>query len=245
MPKIVLTAALLLGAAFVAAFAAEDAKWSYEGEDGPLHWGSLSEAYASCGTGTQQSPIDIVDAVEADIADVELLWNATTWSVTNNGHTLQIEGPDAGAALIGDETYDLVQIDFHSPSEHALDGARFPMEVHFVHAHSDGRVAVIAAMIEPGGDNELFATIMAAAPKTLGTAEIGEADPRTLLPAASGFYRYQGSLTTPPCSETVLWTVMEAPVRVAQDDLARFAELFPMNARPLQPVSRRFVLRSN
>lgn len=242
---------LLAAAGFTAAMGAAGAwaaepHWSYDGAEGPAQWAALSEDFAACGGGAQQSPVDIVepDAVEAELEEIELAWNAdAAWTVLNNGHTIQVQAPDAGHAVIGGERFELLQFHFHSPSEHAIGGERWPMEVHFVHAAGDGRLAVIGVMMSGGGANGLFERVMDAAPAAKGEAALGAADARALMPGDDDFFRYQGSLTTPPCSEIVLWSVMEGAVAVSDAAIAKFRDLYAMNARPLQPLNRRYVLQ--
>ncbi|ANK79564.1 MAG: hypothetical protein TEF_01210 [Rhizobiales bacterium NRL2] len=240
-------AAIGFAAAMGAAAAwAADTHWSYAGADGPAQWAALSESFAACGGGVQQSPVDIVepDSVEAELEEIELAWNAgAAWTVLNNGHTIQVQAPDAGHAVIDGERFDLLQFHFHSPSEHAIDGERWPMEVHFVHAAEDGRLAVIGVMMSGGGANGLFERVMDAAPAAKGEAALGAADARALMPGDDDFFRYQGSLTTPPCSEIVLWSVMEGSVAVSDGAIAKFRDIHAMNARPLQPLNRRYVLQ--
>lgn len=217
--------------------------WDYDGGDGPEDWDKVSHDYKVCGEGHEQSPIDLTGGVDAEVANIALHWTPAAWQVVNNGHTLQVEGGNGGYALIDGERFDLLQFHFHTPSEHAIDGRRFPMEAHFVHKAADGRLAVIGVMMMPGGPNPLFSAIMNKAPAEEGGAALGQIDQRGLVSPINGVYRYQGSLTTPPCSETVLWTVLTIPVLVQEADIAAFAKLFPMNARPLQPLHRRYLLR--
>ena len=234
----------LLSTTFVAGAAlAEGVHWTYEGAEGPEFWGALSPDFAVCASGQEQSPIDLSGTVPADAQDVVLAWNpAAQWTVVNNGHTIQANTDNGGMITVGDTAYTLLQFHFHAPSEHAIDGTRAPMEAHFVHRAEDGRLAVIGVMMQGGGDNPLFASVMAVAPATPAEVAMGPGDPTGLMPATAGYLRYQGSLTTPPCSETVMWTVMKAPVAVADDSIAAFQALFGENARPLQPVHRRYIL---
>lgn len=145
-----------------------------------------------------------------------------------------------------DRTYTLKQFHFHHPSEHLVNGQRFAMEAHFVHEASDG-LAVVGVLISPGKRNAVFEKIVATMPSDEGPAT--QADPaidlRRLLPAHRSYFRYEGSLTTPPCSETVNWIVLAQPIEVNEADIARFAELYPMNARPAQVRDRRFILNSS
>lgn len=224
------------------AHASGEVHWTYEGFNGPEKWGELGHDFAACAIGREQSPIDLARALPADIPGITLLWKTPEWEVANNGHTIQVQGKGGGHALIDGVKFDLLQFHFHTPSEHAVDGRRFPMEVHFVHKSAEGGLAVIGVMMEGGGENALFHEIMMLAPKEEGHSPLGTIDPRGLVGGLDHLWRYQGSLTTPPCAETVLWTVLRQPVRVADADIAAFAALFPMNARPLQPLNRRFLL---
>lgn len=221
----------------------EGAHWDYEGANGPENWGKMAEANKACASGQEQSPIDLTGGVDAEVSNIALHWNPGDWSVVNNGHTIQVEGKDGGYATIDGERFDLIQFHFHTPSEHTIDGRNYPMEVHFVHKNAEGRLAVIGVLMMPGGENPLFSTIMEKAPKEEGSASLGMIEQRGMIAPIDGVYRYQGSLTTPPCSETVLWTVLSTPILVSQKDVEAFQALFPMNARPIQPVNRRYVLR--
>lgn len=236
------TVALFLA---VPAMAEGMAHWTYEGAEGPEFWGEISSDFAVCATGDQQSPVDLTGAISADAADVALHWNPqANWNVVNNGHTIQASSDDGGTITIGGKDYKLLQLHFHTPSEHAIDGQRAPMEVHFVHKAEDGSLAVIGVMMTGGGSNDLFHAVMAAAPAAASpdATAIGAADATGLMPGAMHFFRYEGSLTTPPCAQTVLWTVMKEPVAVADADIAAFEKLYEMNARPLQPLNRRYIL---
>ncbi|MBD8890516.1 carbonic anhydrase [Roseibium litorale] len=228
------------------AFAASSPHWSYKGEEGPAHWGALAKNFAACETGHEQSPVDLAHAVKAEPAAIAFHWNPKAkWTEVNNGHSIQDNTEDGGTIDLDGKTYKLVQFHFHSPSEHAIDGKKAPMEAHFVHVADDGTIAVLGAMIEPGGKNPLFKTIMDAAPEKVGAEKtIGEADAAKLLPATQHFYRYEGSLTTPPCSETVVWTVLKEPIKVSEESIKEFQKLYDANARPLQKLDRRYILEN-
>ena len=230
--------------ALAGAAVAQDAHWTYEGDEGPEHWGELSEEFEACAGGAQQSPIDIETPVNADVAPVAPDWSDDVeWTVENNGHTVQAtpEGEAGGFDLNGTH-YELAQFHFHHPSEHAVDGERFPLEAHFVHLGEDGTIAVVGVMLDGGGATGPLDRIMQAA--TDGDSDIGTIDPADLLPEAAASFRYEGSLTTPPCSEVVHWIVMRDHVEVSNAAVAAFTELYPSDARPLQPLNRRIVLSS-
>ena len=219
------------------------AHWGYDGHVGPDNWANLAADYAACGKGAEQSPINLTGAVTAHLDMPELHWSPNAeWTALNNGHTIQAKAADAGQMRIDDTDYALLQVHFHHPSEHAIDGQRQVMEAHFVHRAADGRLAVLGVMLTGGGDRGPLDAILAAAPGKEGEAHLGQLDLTALIPGDSGFWRYRGSLTTPPCSEIVLWTMMQQPVQVSDAAIAAFSALYPMDARPLQPLNRRYLL---
>ena len=223
--------------------AAEGPHWSFEGADGPAHWGDLDPSFKACAVGSQQSPIDLKNAIKADFGHVDLDWKPQAYAVVNNGHTIQANAKPGSFARVGGETYAMTQFHFHAPSEHAIDGVRTAMEAHFVHAQPSGRLAVIGAFMKAGAANAAFRAVMKAAPRQVGEQTLERpVDPHQLIPAKSAIYRYQGSLTTPPCAEVVDWNIYERPVEVASADITTFRGLYPMNARPFQPLNRRFLL---
>ena len=226
---------------------AEGAHWGYEGAASPEHWGTMDSAFRACAVGNQQSPVNLTGGVAAEGSGPTLNWKAVPFSVINNGHSIEVrpEG-DAGGAELDGQHYALRQFHFHTPSEHALDGKRAPMEVHFVHEAEGGALMVVGVFMEPGSENEMFSAVMNAAPKTQGKVDLSAPlDPSALLPQTRQLYRYAGSLSTPPCAEVVAWNIYTAPVQVAQSDIDAFKGLFSMNARPLQEINRRFLLRLN
>jgi carbonic anhydrase len=204
----------------------------------------LDPANRICASGDQQSPVDLHDGIRAVLPPVTPHWQTGASRVTNNGHTIQLDANPGGWTGVGDRRADLVQFHFHTPSEHAVDGQRSVMEAHFVHQLGDG-LAVLGVLLTGGARNDAFGTIMSAAPAQPGEATLSQPlNPIALLPQLlSAAWRYEGSLTTPPCSQTVSWIVLEQSVAIAQSDVDAFRRLFPMNARPLQPLNRRYLLR--
>jgi len=221
--------------------------WGYEGEAGPAKWGELDPANQICTIGVQQSPVDIVSTVSANLFPLDIAWADKADTIVNNGHTIQLNMAEGSTLKLGGATFNLVQFHFHRPSEHLVDGKSFPMEVHFVHRMATGTLGVIGVLMQEGAANASFAKIVATMPQSEGPAVKADPaiDPNALLPAKRSYYRYEGSLTTPPCSEVVDWMVLTDPITVAADDVAAFAKLYPMNARPVQKDNRRFVLQSN
>lgn len=218
--------------------------WTYEGHGGAKDWGTLSSDFKACAVGAEQSPIDLKNPIAAQLEPISFDWKAEAYDVVNNGHTIQANAKAGGGMRVGASKYELLQFHFHTPSEHAVDGKRAEMEVHFVHRAADGRLGVIGVLMRPGAANPAFSAVMAAAPSKEGKASLkAPVDPLAMLPARRGYFRYEGSLTTPPCSEVADWMVLVEPITIAQADFDSFKKLFPMNARPLQPVNRRFLLK--
>ena len=225
-----------------AASAADGPHWAY---DEAAKWGELAPEFTTCGIGAEQSPVDLADPVPSALHDVTLAWQPAGGAVVNNGHTIQVNTAPGNSAEIGGIRYELAQFHFHHPSEHAVAGERFAMEVHFVHRAATGGLAVIGVLLAPGAENAALAAVEAKMPAKEGEAALdAPLDLAPFLPKSRAYYRYAGSLTTPPCSETVLWTVFAEPVEVSEAQIAAFAALYPMNARPLQAINRRFLLGS-
>ena len=218
--------------------------WDYEGAGAPEHWGQLEPGFRVCELGLQQSPIDLTGPIGSNLGSVRVNWRRMPLRIINNGHTIQVNcEPGSGIELDG-RPFSLLQFHFHHPSEHAVDGRRHAMEVHFVHASESGALAVLGVFFEEGAHNAALAPIWDAMPPEAGPEVASGATirPVQLLPADRAYYRYLGSLTTPPCSERVIWTVCRQTIAASRRQIAQFAELFPMNARPLQPLNRRFLL---
>lgn len=228
-------------------WASEDAHWSYEGEAGPDRWGALTKENAACSAGSQQSPVNIVGSTKADLPKLKIAWLEEGSKIVNNGHTIQINVPPGGKLAAGDNSYELVQFHFHAPSEHLINGKHFPMEAHFVHSNAaSGALGVLGVFLIEGRSNQAFARIADTFPLNAGDeapAPTG-AGPRGLVPKSLKYWKYEGSLTTPPCSEIVDWMVCMDPMEVAKADIAKFTALYSMNARPVQEARRRFILRS-
>jgi len=228
-------------------FAAEGAHWSYEGAGGPAKWGDLDAANKACSVGAQQSPIDITTTIKSQLPVLKISWGKTADTIVNNGHTIQLNFVEGSTLRLGDTTYKLLQVHFRRPSEHLVGGKNFPMEAHFVHRADSGALAVVGVLLTEAKPNATFAKIVATMPAKEGPPVKVDPgiNPNGLLPEKLGYYRYPGSLTTPPCSEVVEWLVLTTPMPVAASDVAAFAKLYPMNARPVQKDNRRYVLQSN
>lgn len=220
--------------------------WGYSGEGAPERWGQLSPDFRVCELGLEQTPIDLRGTVKAEIGGLELGYRAMPLRVLNNGHTIQVNCESGSAVRINGKSYDLLQFHFHHPSEHLLAGKGFDLECHFVHRDASGNLAVVGVFVRPGAANAAIEPIWQAMPDKEGPERAGDVaiEPAALLPRGREYFRYSGSLTTPPCSEGVLWTVFKDPIEASPEQIRRFAQLFPVNARPVQPLHRRFLLES-
>jgi carbonic anhydrase len=226
-------------------------QWSYEGSAGPARWGSLSPDFALCNTGLQQAPIALPASGDADhAAPLAFAYHPSRPTLLNTGHMLQVIAAAGSTVVVGptpDDRYELVQFHFHSPSEHAIAGKAFDMEVHLVHRNASGKLLVVAVLLEKGRENPTLAPIFALAPtevgKELHPEGLSMVDPGALLPARAGYFRYEGSLTAPPCSEGVSWYVMSTAGEVSDGQIARYQSLFHGSTnRPRQPLGARRVV---
>jgi carbonic anhydrase len=225
---------------------AEEAHWSYEGPGGHEFWADIDPANKACALGNQQSPINIADSIRAQLPPLKLSWARRASTIQNNGHTIQVNIADGSTLAAPSGNFKLVQFHFHRPSEHQFNGKAYPMEVHFVHSNPSGSLAVVGVMMESGKPNAVFKKIVTTMPAKEGAPVNADTaiNPNGLLPRKLTYYRYTGSLTTPPCAETVDWLVLTDSIQVGSEDIEAFAKLYEMNARPVQKANRRFVLRS-
>jgi carbonic anhydrase len=225
--------------------------WSYEGVEGPAHWGDLDPDYAACKAGKEQSPIDIRNAEKAELPALRFEYkNAPLKYLVNNGYTIRVNyhTPGSGSFLmVGDQRYQLTQFHFHRPSEEYIHGKPYDMVVHLMHESSDGKVAGVAVLLKAGSANATIQQIWDHMPLTAGKEEeVPEVavNPAGLLPRDAGYYTYTGSITAPPCSEGVTWFVLKTPIDVSAAQISAFAKLYPHDVRPLQPLNGRVVKES-
>ncbi len=242
MFKIIL---ITLGAALAVAAPATaqepPVEWGYEGAIGPAYWGSLSPAFAACGEGSLQSPLDLRSAARLPAPRIDTRYVPSSVTLTNNGETVEVRSDMAQSLRVGGKSYSLVQLHFHVPSEHLVAGDGAPAEIHFVHQAADGERAVLGALVRRGRANRQFGRIAAALPEGAGEQARVQApvDLTRLLPRSRRAYRYPGSLTTPPCTEGIRWMVMAHPVRVSEAQLGALEDVVEGNARPVQPRNDR------
>lgn len=221
---------------------AEHIHWSYEGMGGPENWGKLDPKNSLCASGSRQSPIDIRDGIKVDLEPIRFDYRPAAFRIVDNGHTVQV-ALDAGSLTITGKTYQFVQFHFHKPSEERIDGRAFDMVAHLVHKSDDGQLAVVAVLLERGDENPFIQTLWNNLPleRNQEVRVASSIDLNALLPAKRTYYTYMGSLTTPPCSEGVLWLVMKQPASISGDQISIFSRLYPRNARPIQSVAGRLI----
>ncbi len=222
------------------------AHWSYQGPAGPQTWGGLKPEFTLCGSGQRQSPIDIRGGLAVDLDPVRFNYQSTPFAVIDNGHTVQANVAQGNHIDIGGKRFELVQFHFHRPSEERIDGRQFEMSLHLVHRDDQGRLAVVAVLMDKGMPQPAVQKVWNSLPLEKGE-ELAARTPlelADLLPTDRRYYTYMGSLTTPPCSEGVQWVVMRQPVSMSPEQIELFARLYPMNARPVQQASGRRILQS-
>ncbi len=226
------------------------ASWSYAGNNGPKYWGELSPEYVTCKTGKNQSPVDLRDKVALGtqgLASLDIAYKEVPLKIINSGHAVQVNFPLGSYIKVGGQRYELMHYQFHTPSEHHKEGFAYPMEMQLVHRDGDGNVVVMAVLFQEGEHNSHLNSLLRRLPKKVGKQQIHndlKLNPVHFLPANTEFYKYSGSLTTPPCSEGVRWMVFKQPIEASAEQIITMNELMGENARPLQQVFARDILKS-
>ncbi|MEX8517628.1 MAG: carbonic anhydrase [Leptothrix sp. (in: b-proteobacteria)] len=221
--------------------------WQYKGEHNPAHWAELDPAFEACAHGNRQTPIDIRATEKVALPALEFAYSSATPRIVNNGHTVQVNLPAGQTLTVGEQSYELLQFHFHTPSEEAINGKRKPLVAHFVHKNAAGQLGVVAVLFDFGASNAAFAPVFEHLPAKAGetiTVEDLTLDLAALLPADKGYYNFEGSLTTPPCSEGVNWMVLKTPVKLSALQIKSFRRIFNSNARPIQPGNGRPIKES-
>lgn len=229
--------------------ATKPAHWSYSGDTGPDKWATLDSKNAACANGTEQSPIDIELSqlkVDKELGKFETNYKPTVFTLMNNGHTIQAnDASGSNTITVEGNVYTLIQLHFHKPSENQINGKTFDMEMHLVHKNSEGNLAVLGVLIKSGSENKQLAEMFSKLPKeeTREDLKLDQViDLNALLPQDKKAFRYKGSLTTPPCSEGVDWTVLEEPIELSEKQIQAFGAIFSDNHRPVQPLNVRTVV---
>ena len=238
---------LLLAAVSAAQESHPQHTWDYGEALGPSHWGELKPEFAPCKDGHRQSPIDIRNPQKADLPPLQFDYKFSPLHIIDNGHTVMINYGAGSSMSVGGRKYALKQFHFHRPSEEKINGESYDMVVHLVHADQEGKLAVVAVLLQKGEDNRLVHELWNDFPKEKEKEEFldnVQIDVTELLPGNRSYYTFPGSLTTPPCSEGVTWFVLKHPVTVSSAEIEQFSKLYRHDARPTQPLYDRVVLES-
>lgn len=221
--------------------------WDYGQALGPSHWGDLEKEFAACKNGHRQSPIDVRNPQKTDLPSLQFDYQTSPLHIIDNGHTIMIRYAPGSFLSFNGKRYELQQFHFHRPSEEKIDGRQYGMSLHLVHKNENGDLVVVAVLLEGGKENDVVRELW----KNLPKEKEREESPQKvginiggLLPAERGYYTYQGSLTTPPCTENVTWFVLKQPVPVSPSQIDRFSQFYRDDARPPQPVFDRIVQES-
>jgi len=243
--KTLMFAASLLSVS-VSVYSNGGAHWGYSGAEGPENWGDLSPTFTTCSAGKNQSPIDLTGFIETDLKPLSIQYQVGGNEILNNGHTVQVNYAPGSRFFIDDHEFELKQFHFHAPSENHIDGKSYPMEGHLVHSDNNGNLAVISVMFVEGEANESLAQAWDHMPEKAGDNNTlsSSVNAEGILPPNRDYYHYNGSLTTPPCSEGVRWFVMKEPMTASNAQIEQFSHvLHHPNARPVQAVNARPVLQ--
>lgn len=238
--------ALAAAAAVEAAKPKNGTHWSYEGEFGPQNWSKINAAWASCNTGSRQSPIDLRDGMKVDLEQIVFDYHPSAFNEIDNGHTVQVNVAGGNFLTVGNTTYELQQFHFHRPGEERINGKGTEMVVHMVHKSYDNKIAILAVLLERGAANPMIQTVWNNLPleKLTTVSPSIVLDVNEILPARREYFTYMGSLSEPPCTENVLWLVMKQPMTASPQQMALFSRLYPLNARPVQQSNGRIVKES-
>ena len=243
--------AAIAGAIGVAAFAATSATagiaWTYTGSTGPSHWKEIDPVnYAVCADGTAQSPINVKNPAKKAVTNLKFGYTESEAGIFNNGHTVEAEplGEPVETLTIGKTVYPFLQFHFHAPSEHEVNGLHYPVEIHFVHKTTDNKIAVAGIFVKAGKTNKDWAPFIAKIASATAVAEDTTValDWAKLLPSNPQTIRYNGSLTTPGCSEGVKWNLFTHPITMSQGQINQFLEAYSGNNRPVQKLNGRKVI---
>lgn len=220
-------------------------QWSYEGSNGPEHWGKLTQDFSLCSAGKEQSPINIQKAISAQHHELDLSFTQSRQEIVNNGHSIQINVEQGNTLKLDNDIYTLQQFHFHSPSENEINGKAYPLEAHFVYKSKSGALAVLAMMFDEGKNNSELGNAWSQLSEKLNSPEQLKTivNLKTLLPESFKYYKFTGSLTTPPCSEDVSWLVIEQPEEASKEQILAFRKIIKHdNNRPIQKSNGRVII---
>ncbi|OBV28628.1 hypothetical protein BKN38_09370 [Helicobacter sp. CLO-3] len=232
---------------FLASAGADGAHhWGYKGEGAPQNWGDISTDFHACKYGKYQSPIDITSTIKATTDNpLAFAYKGEAKDVANNGHSLQVNFKEGSTLKLDGKDFNLVQMHFHTPSEYTFNGKHFPMVAHIVHQTKEGQILVLALMFEEGKENEVIKQIWSSAPKKAGESKaLAALDMNALVGKVESYIRLDGSLTTPPCTEGVIWIISQNNAKASKAQIKTFTNIIGVNNRPVQPANGRVVIEA-
>lgn len=235
----------LIGCLFSGALLAHDPKWGYEGKGSPENWGKLSKEFMVCENGKSQSPINITNATKASASEkIAFFYKQNLKNEVHNGHSIQVNSLDGNYVVLNGKKYDLLQFHFHAPAENLINGKQYPFSAHFVHEGEDDKLLVVTLLFEVGKENKILKPIWdvmpqkedeTTRPKNIALGDLFSKNPH--------YYRFEGSLTTPPCSEGVTWVVIKKPLQISKSQLEKFQKIMKhSNNRPVQAINDRVII---
>ena len=246
----IVTLGVALSFASPAGAAGDEAHWAYAGKAGADKWGDMKKEFETCKLGKEQSPIDIKDkqAQKAKLDAIKFDYKPSPLKIIDNGHTIQVNYAPGSSISVNGSQYELLQFHFHKPSEEKINGKAYAMVAHLVHKNKEDKLAVVGVLLDKGKENAVLKTLWSNFPKAKEKEVAPDKvsiDAASFLPADRNYYTFNGSLTTPPCSEGVTWFVLKNPVQAAKGQFDAFGKLYAMNARPVQPLNSRVIKSSN
>ena len=223
--------------------------WGYEGGTGPQHWGEIEadhEMHLMCREGIHQSPVDIQNVPGVRLEKLHSSYSKTPLQIINNKHTILLKYHPGSFIDWGKEKFEIIQFHFHHPSEHQVEGKSFPMEIHLVHKTQDHEYVIIAVFVKIGKHNPKIQKIWDRIPAEVDKEYIYENELLTaqdFLPSHKEYFHYNGSLTTPPCTENVTWLILEEPIEISETQVKYFQKFIDHNARPIQKLHHRVIVK--
>ncbi|BCD61541.1 carbonic anhydrase [Nitratiruptor sp. YY08-26] len=249
MKKVFVIAGILTGLLFAGVSGeghhAEHKHWGYSGSEGPKHWGEIDPKFRMCKFGVNQSPVDMTRFIEAKLPKLQIIYAGISQNVVNNGHTIKVTTQGKNEVVVDGIPFVLLQYHFHTPSENMINGKHFPMEAHFVHKSKEGEYLVIALMFKEGEKNRALEKVLTYLDPKVGHKQpLKEMfNPGDFFPKKLDYYRYDGSFTTPPCTEGVRWIVLKNSVEASKEQIAKMHKIMGSNNRPTQPLHARVILK--
>lgn len=231
---------ILAGALLASPAIAAEKDWTFGDGTNPERWSAINTAYALCDAGLNQSPVDLGAANARGDIELELNYGPANGTVALGTEKVQVDFPAGMGMNSGGKEFGLVQVHFHTPSEHAINGKRYPLVAHFVHATQAGELGVFGVMFEEGEANAALEAIVDGVGEGSGTAV--SFDITDMMPESEDIYRYMGSLTTPPCSEGVNWHVAEEVLTASAEQIAAMEASLGSSARSIQPLGQRLLV---